>query len=272
MPTAWLFDVDGVITNPEQKRVTEPQIINEMVKRLEVDQPVALVTGRSLDFMKERIIVLLKKSIKERKFLQNFLAVGEKGGVWISFTKDGTEQEETDKNISVPKDLQQEVKSLIEKGFCDTMFFDNTKRTMISTEMIDSSNLQNYHKKQEVLNRNLEELIKKHQLSESLEVDPTTIASDIQNKHVGKDFAAKRVLLWIEKSGFKPTVFITFGDSKSDIPMAQEVFDQNKKVKMVFVGKEQDRNDIKNLNLPFPVIFPTASYEKGTLEYLTTIA
>lgn len=26
--SAWLFDVDGVITHPEEKRITEPQILD----------------------------------------------------------------------------------------------------------------------------------------------------------------------------------------------------------------------------------------------------
>lgn len=26
--TAWIFDVDGVITNPREKRVTEPEILD----------------------------------------------------------------------------------------------------------------------------------------------------------------------------------------------------------------------------------------------------
>lgn len=39
-----------MITNPEQKRVTEPRILEEIIKRLKTAEPVALVTGRSIDF------------------------------------------------------------------------------------------------------------------------------------------------------------------------------------------------------------------------------
>lgn len=77
---AWLFDVDGVITHPEQKRVTEPQIITEIIKRLQAGEPVALVTGRSVDFMRDKVITPLKGELQDLSLLQNFLAVGEKEG------------------------------------------------------------------------------------------------------------------------------------------------------------------------------------------------
>ena len=267
---AWLFDVDGVITNPEQKKVTEPAILDEIAKRLKTQEPVALVTGRSIDFMRERVIDPLIERVGDSSLLQNFLAMGEKGGVWITYDQGGSPQEHVDENISVPKTLQDEVRRLIHDEFSNLMFYDESKKTMISTEMHDGTNLEDYHAQQKILNQKLEELVKEHGLEESLEVDPTTIATDIQNKHVGKDFAARRVLAWLKERGIKPAQFITMGDSKSDVPMAQEIYDQGVPVTFVFVGKESDRADIERRNLPFPVTFTKAQYEKGTLEYLTS--
>lgn len=267
---AWLFDVDGVITNPEQKRITEPRIFDEIVKRLTNGEPVALVTGRSIDFMRQRVIEPLIERTENLGLLQNFLAMGEKGGVWITYGQEGEPQEHIDENISVPQSLQDEVRKLIESEFSDLMFYDESKKTMISTEMIDGSNLEEYHARQKILDQKLEELIRKHRLEDKLEVDPTTIALDIQNKHVGKDFAARRVLAWLKEKGVKPTQVITIGDSKSDVPMAQEIYDQGLPVMFIFVGKEVDRADIQSRNLPFPVTFTQNKYEKGTVEYLTS--
>ena len=267
---AWLFDVDGVITNPEQKRVTEPRIIDEIVKRLESGEPVALVTGRSIDFMRERVIDPLIQRVGDLSLLQNFLAMGEKGGVWVTYNQDGEPQEHIDENISVPRQLQDEVRKLIEQEFSDLMFYDESKKTMISTEMIDGTKLKDYHQRQKMLNQKLEELVRQHGLQDRLEVDPTTIATDIQNKHVGKDFAAKRVLTWLAERKIKPAQFITIGDSKSDLPMAQEIHNQGLLVIFVFVGKDADRKYIESQNLPFPVTFTKNQYEKGTLQYLSS--
>lgn len=266
---AWLFDVDGVITNPEQKRVTEPAILSEIVDRLEAGEPVALVTGRSIDFMKDRVIDPLKDKIDNPNLLQNFLAMGEKGGVWITY-ENGEPQEHVDSDISVPQDLQEEARKLIEDEFSELMFYDETKKTMISTEMKDGANLQDYHAKQQVLNQKLEEIVKVHGLSDQLEVDPTTIATDIQNKHVGKDFAARRVLEWLKERNIKPQNFITMGDSMSDVPMAQEIHNQGLPVTFVFVGRDADWKLIESLSLPFPVTFTKNKYENGTAEYLAS--
>lgn len=266
--TAWLFDVDGVITNPEQKRVTEPRILDEIIKKLESGEPVALVTGRSIDFMHQRVIEPLKAKVSDLAILQNFLAMGEKGGVWITYDQQGNPQEHIDENISIPQDLQNEARKIIEDEFSDLMFYDESKKTMISTEMIDDTRLEDYHARQKVLNEKLEELVEKHSLGESLEIDPTTIATDVQNKHVGKDFAARRVLTWLKEKNIKPAQFIAMGDSKSDVPMAQEIHNQGLPVTFVFVGQAADRKYIESQNLPFPVTFSQNNYEKGTLEYL----
>lgn len=48
MVTAWLFDVDGTVTHPEIKQVNRQEIIDFIAERLKIEEPVALVTGRSL--------------------------------------------------------------------------------------------------------------------------------------------------------------------------------------------------------------------------------
>ncbi len=269
---AWIFDVDGVITNPQEKKVTEPAILEEIIKRLSANELVALVTGRSIDFMRERVVAPLRDRISDLSLLQNFLAVGEKGGVWITYNQDGKPQEHIDRNISVSQDLQDEVRNLINTEFSDLMFYDESKKTMISTEMKDGEDLDKYHQRQKQLSEKLEHLVREHGLGNVLEVDPTTIATDVQDKNVGKDFAARRVLSWLKEQGIKPQNFIMMGDSKSDIPMAKEVHDEGLSVTFVFVGKEDDRRYIESLHLPFPVTFTQDKYDKGTLEFLQSTA
>lgn len=264
---AWLFDVDGVITHPEQKRVTEPQIIGEIIKRLERGEPVALVTGRSVDFMRGKVIDLLKAELQDVSVLQNFLAVGEKGGVMLSFDQSGNEIEQIDESITVPQGMQDEAKELVNKKYSQAVFFDTTKRTMISVEMHDGFSLEEFKKVQPHLDEDLKALVAKYNLQDSLTIDSTTIATDIQNRHVGKHFAAEHVLAWLKEKGSRPVQFIAIGDSKSDIAMAQEIHHQGFSVVFIYVGKKED---IVNQNIPFPITFTAGQYEKGTLEYLTS--
>lgn len=264
-PYAWLFDVDGVICHPEQKKVTEPGIITEIIKRLQKGEPVALVTGRSVEFMREKVITRIKEKIPNQSLLQNFLAVGEKGGVILTFDSLASEQETTDDSISVPSEMQEEAKRLVAKKYSKEAFFDLTKRTMISLEMTDHFPLAEFTKAQKLMDQDIKLLIKKYNQDNRFLIDSSTISTDIQNKHVGKDFAARHVLSWLKQKNISPHHFITMGDSSSDVAMAQEIQRQNLPVTFVFVG---DSHKIDPQKYSFPVVFTKNRYELGTLEYL----
>lgn len=272
VPYVLVFDVDGVLTDPKGKKNTRPEIFSQIISQLKKGEPVALNTGRSISWMQQRVISPLLAEVEDKTILRNFLAVGEKGGAWITYSQEGLPQEFTDGTICIPHDLQNKVRVLIQSQFPGLMFYDESKLTMISTEMLDGANLEEYHSEQQILTKKLKELIKQHDLGNQLEVDPTTIATDIQNKHVGKDFAARRILEWVNSLRISPNLFITLGDSKSDVPMAREIYDQGHSVSFVFVGKEEDAKYIKRLELPFTVEFTNQQYENGTLEYLQKLA
>ena len=255
---AWLFDVDGVITSPTDKKITQPQILDQLIKRLKKGEPIGLNTGRSRDFVVEKVLIPLEEKIEERNLLNLVVAVAEKGGVFITYENE-ERVEKINQDLKVPEELINRVRKLTESEFSDTMFFDETKRTMISVEMLDSSNLDTFHEKQNYLVERLNELLEELSLSQNLEIDPTNIAIDVENKHVGKDLGTKIFLNILEKKGITPSNFICFGDSKSDFEMLDELNAADKKVEFVFVGKDTDRTDI---------IRTEKNYDKGTLEYL----
>lgn len=263
--TVWIFDVDGVITNPSEKRITEPEILDQIVEKLESGEPVALNTGRSLAWIIDRVINPLLGKVKNKKSLQNFFAVGEKGGTWVKFDENRQLQQYRDKSISVPQALQEKVRKMINSELSESMFYDETKETMISTEMKDGYSVEEYTKQQQALNKKLQELIDQEGLAEKLKVDPTTIATDIENKRVGKGFAVKRAIEWLRNKAIKPQLYVTFGDSfSSDISMAQELHSQGLPVELVYVGKE----NIDSSAFPFTIHQTQAKFEKGTLEFL----
>ncbi len=266
MKTCWVFDVDGVITNPSEKRVTEPEILNQIVNRLEKGEPVALNTGRSLVWMIDRVINPLLEKVKNKRILKSFFASGEKGGTWITFDENGEMNYHKDDSISVPQNLQEKVRYLINSEFSGSMFYDETKETMISTEMIDGYPVEEYSKHQKVLNEKLQKLVDEDNSGKPLKVDPTIIATDIENQHVGKGFAVERILKWLGEIGIDPQRFLTFGDSLSDFPMAEHLYNLNKKVEFIFVGK----SEIKKSH-PFLIIKPKEFFGKGTVEALRSL-
>lgn len=263
-----IFDVDGVITNPQEKKITEPVILDEIIKRLKRGEPVALNTGRSIEWVKDRVLKPLIEKIKDKKILQNLLTVGEKGGTWAEFNNQNNITENKDNNISAPTNLKNEIRNLIKDNFPDSMFYDESKLTMISTEMKDGHLLEDYRKKQKKLCAEFKMLLTKQSLTDKFKIYSTTIAVDIENKFVGKHFAIKRIIGWINTKEIAPQKFATIGDSfKSDIPMAEQLYSLGFPVEFVYVGNE----NIDTSNYPFKLSQTKAKFEKGTLEYLQSL-
>ena len=262
--TVWIFDVDGVITNPAEKKVTELGLIEAIAGKLDQGEIVTLNTGRSVSWMTDRVIKPLEEAVKDKSNLINFLAVGEKGGTWAYF-KNGEIVTEKDEKISIPQSLKDEIRKIVDNEFAGKMFYDESKLTMLSTEMIDGRPVPEYAKEQLTLVEKMKEIIERPEYkSLDLRVDPTTIATDIQNSHVGKHFGARRIAGWLKEKGIKPTRVITLGDSQSDTEMAEELQGEYN-VEFVFVGIRSKLNTSKLKQRP---IFTQNQYGEGTLEYL----
>jgi len=264
--TAWIFDVDGVITNPAEKKVTELGLIDAIAKKIDSGDIVALNTGRSVSWMIDRVISPIKDAVRNKSKLINFLAVGEKGGTWAYF-ENGEMVAKTDEEISIPQSLENDVRRVIEDDFAGKMFYDESKLTMLSTEMIDGRSIQEYAQEQLVLIEKMKEIIGKSEYqSLDLKIDPTTIATDIQNPNVGKHFGARRIVNWLEKRGIKPTHIIALGDSQSDTEMAEELQDEYP-VEFVFVG---DKSKLDSSKLKKEPVFTEKRFGEGTLEFLSS--
>ncbi|MFA6171473.1 MAG: hypothetical protein WC715_03440 [Patescibacteria group bacterium] len=261
---AWLFDVDGVLTHLEEKRVTEKEIITELIGKLKAGEPVILNTGRALDFMDKKIVQPLGKALKDKTPLGNFLAVGEKGGVVMLFDSAGKKKFFIDKSISVPPALGNEVRDLIRRQFSKTMFFDATKKTMISAEMNDGLEIKKFRPEQKKLIRAMEKMLARRGLARSYKIDPTISATDIENKHAGKHLGVQRALSWLREKKIRPKQFIAFGDSRSDLAMARELKKEGLKMEFVFVGKKEI---LSGERLNFPVVYTKERYEAGVMEY-----
>ena len=258
---AWIFDVDGVITNPAEKKVTEVGLIEEISSKLDQGDIVALNTGRSISWMMDRVIKPIEEAVGDKTKLVNFLAVGEKGGAWASF-KDGELVIEVDDQIFIPESLKAEVRHLIESKFAESMFYDESKLTMLSTEMIDGRSVPDYAKEQLILIEKMKEILENPEYrSLDLKIDPTTIAT-----HVGKHFGARRIANWLKERGIKPIHVIALGDSQSDTEMAEELQGEYP-VEFVFVGDKSKLDSSKLIKKP---VFTQKQFGEGTFEFLTS--
>lgn len=265
---AWVFDLDGVITDPQEKKITQPKILEYIVQKLEAGEPVILNTGRSLVWIVDRVINPLLEKIKDRKILKYFFASGEIGATWITFSEEGAMEYHKDDLISVPKSLQEKVRKLIETKYSDSMFYDESKETMITTEMKDGYPVEKYKKFQDSQNKELRDLVHQENLSQEIIVDSTTIATNVENKYVGKGFAMERILNWLRNKFINPRKIVCFGDSKSDFEMAEKASEQGFQTEFIYVGGD---NAFENAESEIPITIPKNKFEKATLEYLETL-
>ena len=266
--TSWIFDIDGVVTNPTEKKIKKLQILDHIAERLQQREPVIFNTGRSLSWVIEKVLNPLLKKIKDKKLLENLFIVGEKGGTWLTFGRDGKIQQHKDSSISAPTSLQQKIKNLVKRKYLHSMFYDETKQTMISVEMHDNYDLEEYKREQAILKKELNAILKHHDPANSLKLDPTTIAIDIENKHVGKGFALDRILNWFKQKRIKPKKFIAIGDSIGDIKMAEKLHEKKLPFEFVFVG---NKSELRGFKSNFSIKYTQKRFDSGTLEYLNSI-
>ncbi len=256
---AWLFDVDGVITNPEFKKAN-PQIIKKLSEILERGEILGFNTGRALEFVIEEVLKPLESTLINKDLLYNVFFVGEKGGTWGDY-KNGKIENIVDPQISIPDELTQKIRDLISFKYSDTMFFDETKRTMISTEFIKGKDLNKFHEEQESLVEEMKKILEHLGLS-NLVIEPSIIATDIQNPHVGKDLGVERFLSLIKGRG-EPEEFETFGDSPGDLEMHKYLIKHGHKSKFIYVGIKEIENDTN-------IIKTSAKFDEGTVEHLSS--
>jgi len=257
---AWLFDVDGVITNPLEKSITEPGMIPEIVKRLNAFEPVGIVSGRALPWLIAQVVSLVENQATDKALLENLFVSAEFGGVSVHY-KDGQEVKVIDQSVSLPEDLKDRVSGIVRGEFEDVAFIDEEKVTHFSAEMKRGVSMEQFKKRQGELSARLVQAVKDADQTDEIEVHNDRIATNVKNRKLNKHLAIQKILKWLDDRGITPQMFHVFGDSRSDLEMGYELNTRGKKVRFVYVG-EEDLGE-----LPFEVV-QQGNVDKGTLEYL----
>ena len=113
------FDVDGVITDPQKKQVTENELYNQIIIRLKNREPICFNTGRSIEWLRYRFIsTLLEKIIEPR-----YIAIGEKGGTSLTIDEKGNMHHGKLAKYNIPDSIITEVKELVRTKYNDSNVF-----------------------------------------------------------------------------------------------------------------------------------------------------
>ncbi|MFC7861511.1 hypothetical protein ACFQ9D_10060 [Arthrobacter koreensis] len=232
-----LLDVDGPVASPLTRTVS-PAVIGHLVALAAAGWPVVFNTGRSDEFIRTQVMEpMIAAGLPADVTLH---AVCEKGGVWFSFSGSGAGAGEVsvDGELALPASYASAIRDLVAEKYTGHMFFDETKRSMVSVEQnVDVANA-DYLAEQKEFDADALELMSRFDMgvcrldhhapdsddSVDYRIDPTIISTDIEALGVGKDLGARRALTLLQDAGTPvPRTWRTVGDSRTDYAMADEL-------------------------------------------------
>jgi len=236
-PLGLLLDVDGPIASPVTRTMAVPSIAADLVALANAGVPVAFNTGRSDAFIRDVVVPELRRAgLAETA---RVYAICEKGAVWfrIPAATEHIAEEDVfvDASLALDEDYSREIEQLVADRFADSMFFDRTKRAMVSVEQHVGVESADYLAVQPVFDEEAMQRLSARGIGVlrnddhrpdaeglvTVRVDPTIISTDIESVRVGKDLGAARLVELLEQDGvMMPVSWRTMGDSRSDYAMA----------------------------------------------------
>jgi len=245
-PLALLLDVDGPVASP-LTRTVQPGIIADLLALAAAGIPVIFNTGRSDAFIREQVMApMIAAGMPEGITIH---AICEKGAVWFSYTAAGAGTVHVDRELAIPSAFGDDVRRLVAEDYSTHMFFDETKRAMVSVEQHIAVANSDYLEEQALFDADAMDLMGRHGLGVvrldhhapnsddqiDYRVDPTIISTDIESVRLGKDLGASRAVELLAAQGITPQAWRTVGDSRTDYAMADWLHHNDHPVKHVDV-------------------------------------
>lgn len=238
-----LLDVDGPIASPVTRSIAVPGIRHDLVALAGAGVPVAFITGRSDAFVREQVIApLLADGLDDALATAGarMFGVFEKGGAWAPITDAGLGEVTVDGSTAFAPEVVDAVRMLVADRFASTMFFDETKRAMISVEQRPEVSHDEYRAAQAGFDAAAFELLTRFGVGVRhddrvvpdaagevpFRIDSTIISSDLESVLLDKDRGARRALEYFASLGVLPRRWRSVGDSRSDYKMADELHAQ----------------------------------------------
>ena len=261
VPLGLLLDVDGPISSTRTRTVRLHGLAADLVAIARSGCPVVFNTGRSVDFLAEQVLpVLINAGLRPT---DPVWGVGEKGGTWFALTDlNGVPtvgEVSLDPSIAPPQALVDEGKRIAER-FKDIVFFDNTKRTMVSLEQHVTVSREEFLPCRDAIVAAFEEAIPATG-ADGFTIYPTVISVDVEHVNSGKALGAQRALELIEPRMAAPRRWFTAGDSGQDYDMAAYLHEHGFDVTHLDVRLAGDVPET-----PFEVIRELPILEDGSAE------
>lgn len=260
---AYIFDVDGVITDSVEKKITKLELIDILAQKLQQHTHVAFISGRGIQWLQNQVVSVLERYFDEhqkmdKKLLDNLYVSGEFGGVSALHSL-GIREEFINPDFGIPDELRTTLNT-IGQTFSYFARIEHDKQTQFTMEANSGNDF--FGEEGEKIADSLRREIIDYP---NLEVHVDRIGMNVKNKDANKRYAIVQYLQWAAKKGFAAEKYYVFGDSASDLEMGEELHHQGKKFEFIFVGNKEDLN---NKSFEFAVTITKGHCDAGTLEYL----
>jgi hypothetical protein len=242
-----LLDVDGPIASPITRSIAIDSVTRDLVTLADAGIPIVFNTGRSDAFLRAEVVApLIAAGLPAHA---RVFAVCEKGAVWFPITPAGAGEIEVSSELAVPSAYGEAIERLVAERFADHMFFDQTKRAMVSVEQHKHVPSADYLAQQKEFDAAAFAEMGRHDLgiehngvnaaasdgTVGYRVDSTIISTDIESIQLGKDLGAMRAIEMLLPGGALPVQWRTVGDSRTDYAMADWLHEQGHTVAHVDV-------------------------------------
>jgi hypothetical protein len=234
-----LLDVDGPIASPISRSIAIPSIARDLVELANGGVPIAFNTGRSDAFIRAEVVPQLVEAGLDAT--ARVWAICEKGSVVVRITPAGFGEIDVDGSLAVPAAYGDVIRELVQTSYDDVVFFDETKRAMVSVEQRIDVSAEHFAARRDAFDSDAAAALTVHGLgyewgdtvvpdatgAAPFRIDPTIISTDIESVKLGKDLGASKFLALLEAdAAVLPQSWRTLGDSRTDYAMADWLFEQ----------------------------------------------
>lgn len=256
--TAYLFDIDGVLTDLDKRQLSKQGIIDHIETKLSEGAIIGLISGRALSWIEKRILSVIRTRSEQLYISAEF------GGMTETF-QGGKQHIVTNHDFALPKDLYMNLEK-IGKQFEEYVFVDHGKKTQFTVEATYKKPESVYRSHKKEIGEVLQKAISGYP---QLEVLVDLLGTTVKHKMANKKFATSQFLIWMSEHHQEPEQFYAFGDSIADLEIGEELSHHNKKVTFIFVGNNEHINPS---HFAFPIYFTKNKYDEGTIEFLESLA
>jgi hypothetical protein len=83
-----LVHASGILTNPLKVPMIKEEMLHALSDRIH-HGVIGFNSGQSLSFIEKQVLQPLEARVWDRKELHHLIAIGEKGGAWITYDQEG---------------------------------------------------------------------------------------------------------------------------------------------------------------------------------------